>query len=363
MIEAIEISQRDYWDSIVACFNDIDVYYLSGYVMAFHLHGDGDPVLLHYKNGDCRGICVMMKRDISKDPSLERVGLPENVYFDMITPYGYGGFHFNEELRNNDVIYQFNLELADFLADTGCVSAFFRFHPVFANAYLHRDSIHVVELGETISMDLDSPEIIWDNITSKNRNVIRKAEKNGVMIRHGRGPELMSQFREIYNETMMRDNAEPYYYFEPGFYDSISRDLASNHELFYAVYNGLVIAMAIIIFAGKRMNYHLSGSKYEFRHLAPSNLLLYKAALWGYDNGFKTFHLGGGVGSGMDNLYRFKAAFNRSSSHTFSIGSIVLDKETYDMLVSKREFTPAEQSRITYFPAYRALIPDNALME
>lgn len=36
-----------------------------------------------------------------------------------------------------------------------------------------------------------------------------------------------------------------------------------------------------------------------------SGLKVYKAAIWGCEQGFRTFHLGGGVGSGEDNLYKF----------------------------------------------------------
>lgn len=59
------------------------------------------------------------------------------------------------------------------------------------------------------------------------------------------------------------------------------------------------------------MNYHLSGSIWEYANLAPTNLLLYEAALWGCANGCKTLYLGGGVGSGEDSLFKFKKAFYR----------------------------------------------------
>ena len=65
-----------------------------------------------------------------------------------------------------------------------------------------------------------------------------------------------------------------------------------NYEMFYATLDGKIIAMSIMLFANKQMHYHLSGSMMEYRNLAPSNLLLYKAAVWGSEQGYKTFHLG-----------------------------------------------------------------------
>ena len=83
---------------------------------------------------------------------------------------------------------------------------------------------------------------------------------------------------------------------------------------------------------------------------APTNLLLYKAALWGCETGCKTFHLGGGVGSGEDSLFKFKKSFYRNDDLPFfSIGKKIFDQQKYDFLVSMREETNS-----SYFPKYRA---------
>ena len=154
---------------------------------------------------------------------------------------------------------------------------------------------------------------------------------------------------------MDKDHASDYYYFGDKFYESIYNDLRDNYEMFYAVYEGKIIAMAIIIYANKQMHYHLSGSLLEYRNLAPSNLLLYEAALWGCNKGFKTFHLGGGVGSGEDNLYKFKAAFNRNSNYTFSIGKQIFDVDKYNLLIDYRKTIDINfDESSSYFPLYRA---------
>ena len=110
---------------------------------------------------------------------------------------------------------------------------------------------------------------------------------------------------------MDKDNAEKYYYFSSNFYQSILNDLPQNAQVFYAVYENNIIAASIILAANGKLNYHLSGSIKEYSNLAPTNLLLYEVALWGCANGYKTFYLGGGVGSGNDNLYKFKKSFYR----------------------------------------------------
>lgn len=102
--------------------------------------------------------------------------------------------------------------------------------------------------------------------------------------------------------------------------------------------------------ANGRMNYHLSGSVREYANLAPTNLILYEAALWGNANGCKTLYLGGGVGSGEDSLYKFKKAFYRNEDvKKFHIGKKIYIQEKYNELVSMRE--PLQSG---YFPKYRA---------
>ena len=209
----------------------------------------------------------------------------------------------------------------------------------------------VIPLGEVVTMDLTSPEVIWSNISSKNRNVIRKAQKNGITIYSGRYPEIYETFRGIYNGTMDKDHADPYYYFAPEFYDSVCKDLPQNAQVFYAVLEDKVIAASIMLACRGHMNYHLSGSVREFAHLAPSNLLLYEAALWGCANGCKTLYLGGGVGSGEDSLFKFKRAFYRGDDLLrFHIGKKIFDQTRYDALLAMRDPQPEGG----FFPKYRA---------
>ena len=343
MIKIINILGEKTWDSIVKSFADYDVYYLCGYVKAFHIHGDGDPFLLYYEGNGLRAVYVYIRRETA---------LP-GVY-DSVTPYGYGGVLFEGDISevNRKVFWDAYVQK---MHEENIVDNFVRYHPVLKNAEPMKAVSNVIDMGKTIAINLTSPDVIWENIISKNRNMIRKAEKNGIEIHHGKDLELFKDFRRIYNATMDKDNAEKYYYFEDKFYESIHNDLHDNFEMFYAVMNGEIIAMSIMLYENKQMHYHLSGSLAEYRNFAPSNLLLYKAALWGCENGFNTFHLGGGVGSGEDNLYKFKAVFNRNSDYQFSIGKEIFDQGKYDELVAERAKRDKNfDADSSFFPLYRA---------
>lgn len=349
-LQIFTLEQCEEWDNIVRTFEKFDTYWLSGYVKAFKIHGDGEPLLFYYegkgKDEGVRGINVVMKRDISFDSRFSDKVEP-NTLFDFVTPYGYGGWLI--ENPQDKETSQLFIDYERWCVKNNIVSEFVRFHPIVKNHLFSKDSYEVIELGEVVAMDLESPEVIWQNITSKNRNVIRKAMKNDVVVYNGRYPEIYEQFRGIYNKTMDKDEADAYYYFSPEFYESVLNDLAENAQVFYAVKDNEIIAAAIMLGSNGMMDYHLSGSLREYSSLAATNLILYKTALWGCANGYKSLYLGGGVGSGEDSLFKFKRAFYKGDLNRFNIGKKIFMQDKYDELVNMRE-----EIESNFFPKYRA---------
>lgn len=337
------LEQSEEWDKVVCSFDEYDVYWLSGYVKAFQIHGDGEPLLFYYDDGSNRGINVVMKRDISDDNRFEGK-LEEKQLYDFATPYGYGGWIVEGE--STDEMFK---AYQAWVERNNIVSEFVRFHPMLQNQEACNNFYEITQLGEVVHMDISDLNNIWSNIISKNRNMIRKAIKNGIKIYNGRFPEIYHKFQHIYNDTMDKDDAEEYYYFEDSFYKSILEDLSKNSQVFWAEKDGKIAAASIMLSANGRMNYHLSGSVREYSSLAPTNLLLYEAALWGNANGYKTLYLGGGVGSEKDSLFKFKRAFYKGELNSFYIGKKIYDIDKYNELVSMRDSIDNN-----FFPKYRA---------
>lgn len=351
MMRIVSIVHSEEWDAIVQSFVNYDVYYLSGYVKAFQIHGDGIPLLFYYESKALKGINVVFKRDISTFHLFES-RIAKETYYDCITPYGYGGWLFEGNLTEVGIAIS---EYEEICASENIVSEFVRFHPLLGNAEAINDHIQVAKLGKTISMDLESETRIWENLSSKNRNVIRKAQRNNVIIKHSNDSSLIDCFIDIYNATMERDDADAYYYFNRDFYSSISFDLKDHFEIFYALFDEKIISISIVLKGKDFIHYHLSGSLHEYRHLAPSNLLLYEVACWGSKLGYKEFHLGGGLGSNGGSLFKFKQAFNRNEDNQFAIGKMIFDQSKYDFLVALRDDTeqPVDKES-AFFPLYRS---------
>lgn len=344
-IRIFTMENRREWDETVRSFSDFDVYYLSGYLRGLQLHGDGEPLLFYYEaeDGSCRGMNAVMKRSIGEAAEFRELEAAAALY-DLSTPYGYGGW-----LLEGDMPEGFEEEYRGFCRREKIVSEFVRFNPMTDNAAPCRGLYNISDLGRTVYIDLRNEEDAWAGFSSKNRNHIRKAAKEGIRAGSTREPDIIDGFMEIYEDTMDRDGAADYYYFQRSYYESLLKDIGEGCRFFYAEKDDKIIAAAIILMAGRRMHYHLSASLKEYRKLAPTNLLLWEASRFGIEKGFQSFHLGGGVGSADDSLFKFKKAFNRNDDKQFSVGRAVFDEEKYDMLVKAR----GEIGNPGFFPEYR----------
>ena len=347
-IKVYTIKQSEEWDKIVKSFKQYDVYYLSGYVKAFEIHGDGEPLLLYYSSDNVRGINVVMKRDVADDSRFSGL-IDKGEYFDITTPYGYGGWHFEGEQNDYNA---FKSEYENWCMENNIICEFVRFHPVMENALHSYNELYDREmLGNTVAIELDDDEAIWDRFSPSNRRHIRVSDKEGVVIKTGTSKEDFDAFQKIYETTMNNDDATDYYYFDKDFFESIRNDLDGYYTLFTAYLEDTPIASSIMIYAGNLMNYHLSGQVFEYRRYAGTNKLLYEAAKWGREKGFDWLHLGGGLGAQEGPLYDFKKSFyKKGEDKQFYVGRKIFNHERYDYLIALRDDVRDEG----FFPRYRA---------
>lgn len=353
MLSIIKINEKEKWNEIVRSFDNYDIYYLSNYVEAFQLHGDGEPLLFYFEHNNMKAINVVMKRDISKDNRFIDT-LPSNTFFDLATPYGFGGFL----LEGN--ISEENINVLDEVYNAICqkegiISEVVRFHPVLRNYESLNQMYDISSLSKTITIEMDSIEQVQKNIAKSNKYKIRKSKKSGVEIYSDWNYNLMEEFITLYISTMKNNDATDYYFFNKDFYMNVLEELENHANIFYATYENRKIAMAIILRSNNQLHYHLSALDRDFGHLRPMNLLIYEAACWGLEQGYNTFHLGGGLGSREDSLYEFKRSFNQNSSTVFKLGKKVFLKDEYEQLldIRKNKFSQQELKK-NYFPEYRS---------
>jgi len=182
MLKIIDFEHRTEWDRIVLSFPNYDIYYLSGYLAPFEVHGDGKPILIYYEGEEIRAICAFMLRDISNETWAQGY-IDKGTFFDAITPYGYGGWILdgNTSKEKIDIFWK---EVETFMHNQKIINTFTRWSPWLKNQEYLRGWSNVIDLGNTIYIDCTSEEGIFQNIKSKDRATIRKAIKNGVVVKH-----------------------------------------------------------------------------------------------------------------------------------------------------------------------------------
>lgn len=296
------------------------------------IHGDGKPLLIEYVDDSCHFCYVVMESDISNFAAFQGK-IEAEKYLDWETPYGYGGPLSDDKVSENSQRHFLN-ELMTYCTEHNVVSQFVRFHPLLGNQEILPFVIETRYLRDTIYMDTSSPELIMSNMDSKNRNMVRKAIKNGVSI-EVKSIADYSDFIPMYEETMRRDKANDYYIFKESYFKS-QEQLKDNACIFYALREGIPIAGSILYFNDKFMHYHLAGTYTEYRKYSSGNLLLYQAACQASERGIKKFHLGGGM-EADDSLFGFKKQFNKNGRLPFVVGRTIFDNRAYTKLMHLRK--------------------------
>lgn len=307
---------------------------------------------LHEVEGKSEGRCFVYEEQekVAMYPfmlnAIEAKGLVGD-WFDIETVYGYGG-----PIANTDdptFLASFEAAFLTYCKEQRIIAEFVRFNPLLQNQEIFKQDIHVFENRKTVCLDLGkSVEQIWEtDISSKNRNMIRKAQKQGLRVQQSTDYE---RFKEIYYKTMDKVDASAFYYFDDAYFNSIKE--SKNCTLLEVTLKDQVIAGGLFLHYGAYIHYHLSGSLREYLKYAPNNLLLMEAIKYGHDKEFQTIHFGGGLTNDPeDRLFKFKKSFSNETL-SFCIGKRVHNHKVYKQLCDEWILKHPDQKPV-YFLLYR----------
>ena len=252
-----------------------------------------------------------------------------NTYYDFETAYGYGGPISND---HSDTFMTAALEaMSEKASSENFVCGFVRFHPLLENWDYFEKVGRLIMDRKTIAIDLsDGIEATWMNeIHTKNRNVIKKGEKNGLEFIVDEDFAYLPEFEDLYNSTMDKLEADGFYYFAPQYYDQLKNSI-QNKFLGIVKHEGKVVAGAIFFYQLPYGHYHLAGSDKSALKLSPNNYLLWEAAKELTRRGVKHFHLGGGTdGSEENSLYQYKRKFSKHE-YQFALGKMIFNPSLYE---------------------------------
>ena len=324
----------------------MDIYFDVDYLKSSEDIEKGNLDFFFYEDDNGKGKNIFIKREIKQN-------IVEKSLYDLITPYGYGGplIEIKKEKGREEFIKTYFEKYEEYCNKNNIVSEFVRFHPLEKNHDYCKEFYDVSHISNTIYIDLLSKEVIENNMISKARNKIKKAEKNHLIFEEDINLNTIDNFIKLYYETMDKNNASSLYYFDKEYFYNVFK-LKDKVKLFNIRYQGEVVATSIILLGDKWIHYHLSANTEVGYKLAANNFLLYNVAIWGSENGYQKLHLGGGYGGNESPLYKFKYSMNKNGILDFYIGKKIYNKELYEKLVDEKMLNSKEKES-SFFPLYR----------
>ena len=243
----------------------IDIYYEPDYGRLYEKMEKGTCQVFEYTSNLGQILHMFIKRRID----IETGDAP---WFDLVTPYGYGGPIIKEcpEGKQWELIKGFEAEFGEYCRENRIVSEFIRFHPILENAQDFKDVYDVSYIRNTVGTNLaDFEDPFQEEFSKSTRKNIRRALRAGITYKITENPKDIKSFKEIYYATMDRNEASDYYYFDEDYFQKCL-DLLGNHVLLVeAIYKGQVVAAGLYFVYNEIIHIHLSGTIDEFLHLSP----------------------------------------------------------------------------------------------
>lgn len=324
----------------------VDLYFDTQYGELYEKVENGQCEIFEYNHfyGQIRHMFI--KREI-----LDSVD--GQTYYDIVTPYGYGGPLIVGCSRENrrELVNKFHEAFALYCIEERVVSEFIRFHPVLDNASDFIDVYDVRYMRPTVGTNLrafDDPVAQEFSKTAKKN--VRKALGEGVQYRVMENPDNLDAFKDIYYTTMKRKNAADYYFFADEYFDNLLEAFGNRMLITEASFNGQTLGMALTFKYNNFLHTHLSGTYDEYHHLYPAYVMQFAITRWGKENGYHLLHDGGGLTNDLeDSLYMFKKQFAKHTRFSFQVGRKIWNQDIYAKLCEAR----SADLESDFFPAYR----------
>lgn len=354
--DLVSVNQPGTWNRVLARCQPFDSYHLPGYHLVAREHGEGEPYLFVFEDQDrCAAFPLLVNAVAQVD------GLNDSAYSDATSVYGYPGPVSSVDPAEggaDEFRLRFLASLHKAMDDLGVVAMFSRQNPMIDSSWVLAPLAETVVEGPTVAIDLRQPEESrLRQFRDNHRRDIRRARRDGLVVRHDAGFEQIAAFGKLYEETMNLRGAADYYYFPEQYFTNLKKHLGDAVRLYVAERGEDVVSGALFLVCGGIIQYHLGGRAARFRECRGAIKLIFdEVSAWGAREGLSWLHLGGGLGSKKDSLFQFKAGFSKTHLQ-YRAFRLVFQPRAYRQLVRRREEwvrqNGLESPSDDFFPAYR----------
>ena len=325
MPQLIDATDREVWNAKLARIGEVDATCLAAYHLAYALRvPQSRAVLWHYSLEGQELVYPFLLTPVI-------LGGVDTGLFDISSAYGYTGPLATTQAP--DFLQQAWQAFDTFAVERNLVAEFIRFSPFNRNEHLAHPLTTVLPNRDLAVTHLPSNEVaLRGTLGPKTRNMLRKAEREGLVHRELPLPDHLPAFRALYEETMRRNNAPEFFWYDDAYWNHLLA-LGSHGLRLFGVYAGpQLVAAAMAVAHGRSGLYHLGASLTEYAKLGAGNLSLYAMSCGLMASGVTFLNMTGGRSARADDpLLLFKRS-NANSTAVFHIGKRVLNIAAYNGL-------------------------------
>lgn len=350
-IQILTLADEQEWSSLLERIPGKDLAHFPHFSRVYEKYGEGKAECFVFRQGDH---LVMYPYILRKLDCLPFTNGQFNKYFDIITPYCYGGFIHNAqgEEEASRLIKGFRHAFENHARETNIVSEFIRFDPMlrnhlgcnglFSKLFLHQNNI-VIDLKQ-------DEETLLKQCRPTFRRYIQKASISGLRLERVDPESNLDLFAEMYRETMLRHDQTGYLDFPKSYFRELLTNLRNNILMFTVRLGDKTAAASLFFKFNDKLDYFLGASEEKLLPLRPNHFMFHKASCWAREHGYHRLHLGGG----RDSLMYFKRGFSKLTA-PFYIAHKVHDQKVYESLTALRQNSKPDiiTDGADFFPAYR----------
>ena len=326
MYELVSIQEHSRWQKILDILQISDIYYTSQYFLAALKLDPGEALLFYYKDEDGEVAYPFIKRQVSDE------AIP---YFDVTTPFGYGGPILKAIKNQANLAANFRKAFVEYCRNEKIIAEYIRFHPLKENAKFFKDHLKISPLYETFTIKLK------DSLTYRKKTQAspEEVEKGSELVVKKLGTvRHMFEFLVLYySAARRREEADSYYFFTNDYFETLISSMGPNLHLFGAYHENKLVSACYVLAMGDTIYYHLEGSLAEVDSENTMQALLLKVAEWGEENYYAYFHLGGDFLGETNKERQLKRGIANCEPATFSIGQQIHNHQIYNNLLPLEE--------------------------
>lgn len=318
---------RNEYLNLLSSFNVKEPYCLLDYIDIFS--GGLDNLVCFSFVSDITNSVVLMPGYLK--PII--IGEEKTDYFDFITPYGYTGPFFSENILDSDMVEFWKL-VDEWYLQNNVVTEFIRFNLSGNNSHYSGDVFPTMLNIKGQIIEEDKQWSLFDRKVRKNYN---KANRENLLCRVfyvNIEDNIILEFYNIYIQTMERTNAKDSFFYTFDQFKKFININKRNAAICTIYLDQIAISSELLLVSEDSIYSFLGGTDDKYFDKRPNDFLKVEALNWARKQNIKYYVLGGGYGF-EDGIFKYKKSFFPNDVVNYYTGRKVINEEVYTSLVNE----------------------------